>query len=226
MNANIDLYLFFARLLKYPESLPFSYSEKIRENIQNLSEEASSLVEEFLNWSQSHPLSRVQEVYTHTFDLQVIAYPYAGYHLFGESYHRGVFMATLKIHFRERGFQSDAKELPDYLPNLLQYLAHLEEMEDKLEWEVLLEDCLIPALQKMEEAFGLGKKGKEKSSSFAQKRFMPMGGDFADKKEKEDLPNLGGMEKSKNPYGKLIQAISLVLEALLQKEKLSRQFCI
>lgn len=52
-------------------------------------------------------------------------------HIHGESRDRGQAMVDLIEAYRRNGFELDARELPDYLPLLLEYLAHRPEAEAK-----------------------------------------------------------------------------------------------
>ncbi len=45
-------------------------------------------------------------------------------HIHGESRDRGQAMVDLVDTYRRNGFELDARELPDYLPLLLEFLAH------------------------------------------------------------------------------------------------------
>lgn len=50
-------------------------------------------------------------------------------HIHGESRDRGQAMVDLIDAYRRNGFELDARELPDYLPLLLEYLSHRPEAE-------------------------------------------------------------------------------------------------
>ncbi|TAL92982.1 MAG: nitrate reductase molybdenum cofactor assembly chaperone [Rhodanobacter sp.] len=50
-------------------------------------------------------------------------------HIHGESRDRGQAMVDLIAAYRKNGFELSAKELPDYLPLLLEYLAHRPQTE-------------------------------------------------------------------------------------------------
>ncbi|HHA2711626.1 MULTISPECIES: nitrate reductase molybdenum cofactor assembly chaperone [Stenotrophomonas] len=52
-------------------------------------------------------------------------------HIHGESRDRGQAMVDLIDAYRKNGFELDARELPDYLPLLLEYLAHRPQAEAK-----------------------------------------------------------------------------------------------
>lgn len=52
-------------------------------------------------------------------------------HIHGESRDRGQAMVDLIEAYRRNGFELDARELPDYLPLLLEYLSHRPQAEAK-----------------------------------------------------------------------------------------------
>jgi len=86
-----QLYQLFADILEYPTP---DLCERAREGatlLLPLNSEAAGHVEAFAAWVEETPPGRLEEVYTGTFDLQVVCYPYVGYHLFGESYNAAPF---------------------------------------------------------------------------------------------------------------------------------------
>jgi nitrate reductase delta subunit len=99
---------------------------------------------EFIVCVERLELAELQELYTRTFDLNPACALEAGYHLFGENYKRGEFLA----HLRETEAPFDLgqeNQLPDYLPVLLRLLTKLD---DDLR-SSLISECLIPAIEKM-----------------------------------------------------------------------------
>lgn len=100
---------------------------------------------EFINGIERFTLSDLQELYTRTFDLNPVCALEVGYHLFGENYKRGEFLANLRE--TEAPFElGQANQLPDYLPVLLRLLNNLENQELRAS---LIGECLIPAINKM-----------------------------------------------------------------------------
>jgi nitrate reductase delta subunit len=67
-------------------------------------------------------LAGLQELYTSTFDLNPAATLDVGWHVFGESYDRGSFLATLRADLRAAGV-AETSELPDHLPQLLRLIG-------------------------------------------------------------------------------------------------------
>jgi nitrate reductase molybdenum cofactor assembly chaperone len=83
----------------------------------------------------------MQELYTMTFDLNPVATLEAGWHLWGEQYERGRFLADLRAKQDALGIDAGT-ELPDHLPVLLEMLAR--EFDPELATQVLA------ALEKIE----------------------------------------------------------------------------
>lgn len=148
LESERQLYRYFAELLTYPGAdLP----AKARECAAALKTEpeAAAAVARFGSLVESMPLGRLEELYTSTFDLQPVCCPYLGFHLFGESYKRGAFMAKLKEEYRQHGFDA-GNELPDHLCVLLRFLALVK---DEALSKDLIELCVTPSLAKMVEGF-------------------------------------------------------------------------
>lgn len=74
-----------------------------------------------------------QERYVHLFDRTRALSLHLFEHVHGESRERGQAMVDLKNFYEERGFEIDARELPDYLPLFLEFVSLLPEAEAK-EW--------------------------------------------------------------------------------------------
>jgi nitrate reductase molybdenum cofactor assembly chaperone len=85
------------------------------------------------------------ERYTVLFDMSPVCTLAVGYHVFGETYARGEFLAGLVGELREHGV-SMGEELPDHLPVLLQLLGRMQDAEDR---RLLLSVVLLPGLDKM-----------------------------------------------------------------------------
>ncbi len=68
-------------------------------------------------------LMELQERYVATFDRGRALSLHLFEHIHGESRDRGQAMVNLLEVYRRHGFELDARELPDYLPLFLEYLA-------------------------------------------------------------------------------------------------------
>jgi nitrate reductase molybdenum cofactor assembly chaperone NarJ/NarW len=96
-----------ADLLHYPDAALLSKRE---------------FIADFLDETRHVSLEGMQELYTTTFDLNPVATLEAGWHLWGEQYERGRFLAELRERQDALGLDP-GNELPDHLTILLPMLA-------------------------------------------------------------------------------------------------------
>jgi nitrate reductase delta subunit len=165
-------------LISQVSSLPIS-----GKNHDNRS--AAVLLREFRTFVEATPLGRLEEIYSGTFDLDAACHPYVGYHLFGESYKRSVFLLELKERYRARGFDVPENELPDHLAVLLRFLAITDDVT--LAGEIIHE-ALLPALERM--------MGKAKSAGY----------------DEGETPEPPHNRRQYNPYRGILEALELVLQ--------------
>jgi nitrate reductase delta subunit len=147
----------FAEMLDYPTADLGRQAQTCAAQVVGVCPEAAARLEEFYTLVQASPVARLEEIYTRTFDLQCLCYPYLGYHLLGESYRRGAFLARLNEGYQAKGF-SAGRELPDHIAVVLRFLAlepDLKKMDpgDEAFAPVLLHEGLVPALARMAACF-------------------------------------------------------------------------
>ncbi|MFN8404351.1 MAG: hypothetical protein U0V48_12470 [Anaerolineales bacterium] len=94
-DTTASLFDSFAALLEYPSSDFGEETQRCLELMRSTNPEAAELCEKFANAIEGYSPQRMQELFTTTFDMQPVCYPYIGFHLYGESYKRGAFMAQL-----------------------------------------------------------------------------------------------------------------------------------
>ena len=82
--------LALAGLLEYPGE---DWPQRLEASPALSNEE---MLSEFARKTATLPLATLQELYTQTFDLNPVATLEIGYHLFGENYKRGLFLAQLR----------------------------------------------------------------------------------------------------------------------------------
>ena len=139
----IDTYKKLADLLEYPDTDLASMMEAYK------SADSFEAFTKFRAGVEQLSLFDLQELYTRTFDLNPVCALEIGYHLFGENYKRGEFLAGLRQ--TETPFElGQERQLPDYLPVLLRLLTKLE--DDELHAS-LIGECLIPGIGKMIASF-------------------------------------------------------------------------
>jgi nitrate reductase delta subunit len=145
-----QIYHLLSALLEYPSPGLVDSARECAGLLAVESPQAAAQIERFLALAEEIPSGRLEELYTGTFDINPTCTIYAGYQLFGESYKRGEFLVRLKEKYRQRGFFA-GNELADHLAVLLRFLGRLDP-EETLAQE-LIEDCLVPALEKMNGSF-------------------------------------------------------------------------
>ncbi len=103
------------------------------------------LMEDFQDSCKNLDLTRLEEIYTDTFDLRVDCSLYAGYHLFGDDWRRSHCLVRLQERYRSRNF-SAGTELPDHIGTMLRFLSCPGVLDDSGE---IIEECLIPAVSQI-----------------------------------------------------------------------------
>lgn len=137
-----------AELLEYPDETWSGRIVRCRHTLAGASGSSLAELERFCSALAGLSLDELQERYTQTFDLNPICTLEVGFHLFGENYKRGIFLAQLRQ--TESPFAlGQARQLPDYLPVMLRLLQRLDDRELR---EDLVSECMLPALAKMIEA--------------------------------------------------------------------------
>ena len=147
-----SIYEGFAGLLDYPGTGWPLLIESSGELLADGRLEVFAAFTDFSKGVVTLPLWELQELYTRTFDLSPVCALDIGYHLFGENYKRGIFLANLRE--TEAPFDlGQEHQLPDYLPVLLRLLTKLDDEELR---GSLISECLVPALEKMLQTLGAG----------------------------------------------------------------------
>ncbi len=108
-------------------------------------QKAAVLLSEFQEFVEETPPGQLEEIYTGVFELNAAFYPYVGFHLFGETYKRSVFLLELKQRYTAKGFDAGS-ELADHLAVLLRFVS---QCDDTALGEEILRDALLPALGKI-----------------------------------------------------------------------------
>lgn len=142
---NLNHYPVLAEIFMYPTEHLNKRIHKWKEIVKEYDPLLCVKLEQFAEYITEKPLSRQQEYYTATFDIQPICTLDVGYVLFGDDYRRGVFLVNMKKEHIKAG-NSCGSELPDHLPNILTLLPLLSDNELA---EELVYSLLIPAVTGM-----------------------------------------------------------------------------
>jgi nitrate reductase delta subunit len=140
----------FADLLEYPRpGLDVAATAReLRELVSGESPEAAALLDDFIAFVEGASRDTIEEIFSATFDLNASCHPYVGYHMFGESYHRSLFLLELKNRFREHDFDHGV-ELPDHIGVLLRFIATVDDAQLRDE---IAKDALLPMMEPMTHA--------------------------------------------------------------------------
>jgi len=112
----------YANVLSYPAGRGL---DLVRQSIQDIAVERPDLRESLaalLEFVESHSEPELEEVFTSTFDSNTERALEVGWHIHGENYARGVFMARMRGLLREHGIE-ESSELPDHISHVLLVLA-------------------------------------------------------------------------------------------------------
>lgn len=141
-----QLFSAFADLLRYPAGDATSLARRCHALLRD--RDAAATLDGFTRHAERAAPHELEELYAATFDLDPACAPYVGHHLCGDGPQRGVFLSRLTEVYRKDGFAVAAPdgELPDHLTVVLGYLATVAEGADR---QALLDDALVPALDRM-----------------------------------------------------------------------------
>lgn len=121
MNALKPELEFLARLFTYPGD---EYGTAV-ETAVDCASVAVPALSAFAEAIRKLSLGDLQALYTSTFDLQPQCSLDIGWHLFGEDYERGKFLARMRRELRAHNIPESC-ELPDHLSHALLLLARME----------------------------------------------------------------------------------------------------
>ncbi len=145
MRTEKNIYSLLADVLEYPTPEIAEQAEACAFALALVNGKAQGHFETFSKFCTTVPVSRIEELYTDTFDLQALCCPYVGFHIFGEDRGRGMFMVRLKEHYRAENHEVNG-ELPDHISVMLRFLSDRERSSENMD---LISYCLIPAMKKM-----------------------------------------------------------------------------
>jgi nitrate reductase delta subunit len=164
LNGFPEHYVFqlFAALVDYPKMGLGALAREAGALVAASSPDAARLLAAFANFADEIPLGRLEEIYTGVFELNALCHPYVGYHLFGETYKRSVFLLGLKERYAVQDFAVEP-ELPDHLTAMLRFLSVCDDLDTMDE---CVADALLPALEKMIAPDSAGEPASEASAAY------------------------------------------------------------
>ena len=115
-------FLFFIPSL-YPE---LGWSEALTELLEEIEaieqDDVKASLATFIKQALNKTNDQLIDSYVYTFDFGKKTNMYLTYMNTGEQRERGIELLELKQHYKKSGFEVTDKELPDYLPLLLEFL--------------------------------------------------------------------------------------------------------
>jgi nitrate reductase molybdenum cofactor assembly chaperone NarJ/NarW len=128
------LYKITSALLEYPDQELKSALTEITALLdsEEVSKEERSTIKRFIQWLDAQDVTDLQAGYVKTFDMTPEHSLHLTHHLFGDDRGRGPALIDLTEYYRGFGLEADARELPDYLPLILEFASTLEEIEAKV----------------------------------------------------------------------------------------------
>lgn len=120
--ADDRLLSLLARLLVYPDAAYPAWLDECRGPACPGDAEATARLRAFAERMAGESIEALQELFTQTFDFDPKCALDIGWHLYGENYERGDFLARMREELARHGIE-EGQELPDHLPRLLVLLA-------------------------------------------------------------------------------------------------------
>ncbi|MFZ2223791.1 MAG: nitrate reductase molybdenum cofactor assembly chaperone [Candidatus Deferrimicrobium sp.] len=107
----------------------------------------------FARFVESSALEKLQEEYVATFDFNPAVALYLGHHLFGDNRKKGEYLIRLKREFGRHGFTPSGNDLPDHMPLVLGFLAHLARNVEAEVRRPFLSEWVLPGVERLGAAF-------------------------------------------------------------------------
>lgn len=119
-------------LLSYPELGWGEALTEVQEEIEAIKQEdVKAALIAFIKEALDKTNDQLIDCYVYTFDFGKKTNMYLTYMNTGEQRERGIELLELKQHYKKSGFEVTDKELPDYLPLLLEFFANANEQDSE-----------------------------------------------------------------------------------------------
>ncbi len=129
----MNIYRLLSVLLDYPSDALASAWDELRAAAAacpDTTAEERRVLLGFVDWAAAQDPLALQEAYVRCFDLDPAHALYITHHLFEEQdRERGPALVQIAEFFRSQGYEPGGRELPDYLPLLLEFASTLDDLE-------------------------------------------------------------------------------------------------
>jgi nitrate reductase molybdenum cofactor assembly chaperone len=143
----MEVYKYIADLFRYPTAETLKSIQRVSEFLAEKDAVLASKFEPFIEFHSDKQMTKLEEHYIKTFDVQATCHLDIGYIIFGDDSKRGRFLYHMKEEQEKIG-NDCGSELADFLPNVLTLLVKTENENLAEELSVSM---LLPALYKMNE---------------------------------------------------------------------------
>lgn len=129
------IYNIMARLLDYPDDELMQNLPGIIDAINQDDAIGPQEKEDLLNlvsWMNMHDLTGLQSQYVQTFDMVPEHDLHLTHHLFGDDRGRGPALIDLSEYYKASGLEVEGKEIPDFLPLILEYVSTLDDLQARV----------------------------------------------------------------------------------------------
>lgn len=134
-----------AVVLSYPGPDLLDSAKRAEALVPAQASDVATLLREFRRFVEGTSTEGLEEAYIRAFELQATHPPYVGFHLFGESYKRSVFLVELRKSCRRYGVITGS-ELPDHIALIVKLLSVCTDTTFARD---LIDEALLPALSRM-----------------------------------------------------------------------------
>ncbi len=153
-----ELYASLARMLDYPQEKKGLLSALDLVEGYLVAERLECSLGPFGDFVTGSTLAEIQEEYVATFDFNPSVAPYLGHHLFGDNQKKGEYLIALKGEYRLHGYIPLGNELPDHLPLMLWFLAHLAGEGETGARQAFIDRYVVPGLGKLGDSFAASRR--------------------------------------------------------------------
>jgi nitrate reductase delta subunit len=153
-----ELYTSLARMLDYAQEKKSLLSALGVAQGYLVDERLACSLAAFGEFVTTSTLAEIQEEYVATFDFNPSVAPYLGHHLFGDNQKKGEYLIALKGEYRLHGYTPLGNELPDHLPLILWFLAHLARGGDVGARRSFIARHVLPGVEKLVDSFAASRR--------------------------------------------------------------------
>jgi nitrate reductase delta subunit len=126
-------------LLQYPDEKWYELLEEVIKETEYIRQDMYvKPIFKFINFAKQCKQLDLAEIYVKSFDFSNKSSLYLTYHLYNDQPERGMAMLKLKQRYAKAGLELTAKDLPDFLPVVLEFASAAKEEDILKEYETII----------------------------------------------------------------------------------------